>query len=74
MRLRDRVEAAAQEIERLREENARLADRVARIGDASGPAIPVGEGDPAALRASIQGFIDAVDRVLDQSPDSATGS
>ena len=65
-RLRERVEAAADEIERLRSENARLAERVARIGDAGGdgPSLPT-SGDPVALRASIQSFIDAVDRVLD---------
>ena len=62
-RLRDRVEAAAAEIERLREENARLAERVSRIGE-GGPGVEV-SGDPDQLRASIQGFIDAIDRVLD---------
>ncbi|MEM1055242.1 MAG: hypothetical protein AAGI52_06930 [Bacteroidota bacterium] len=62
-RLRDRVEAAAAEIERLREENARLAERVSGIGK-GGAGVEV-SGDPAQLRASIQGFIDAIDRVLD---------
>ena len=66
-RLRDRVEEAASEIERLREENARLAARVERIG-AGGPGVSV-DGDPAQIRASIQSFIDAIDRVLD-TPES----
>ncbi|MEM6326194.1 MAG: hypothetical protein AAF791_03665 [Bacteroidota bacterium] len=63
MRLRDRVAAAAAEIERLREENAALAERVAHLsgGDAG---IEL-SGDPAQLRTTIQGFIDAIDRVLD---------
>ncbi|OZC01573.1 hypothetical protein [Rubricoccus marinus] len=63
-RLRERVEAAVQEILRLRQENTRLAERVAEIGDASGPGLQLGDRDPAELRASIQGFIDAVDAAL----------
>lgn len=68
-RLRDRVEAAAAEIERLRQQNARLADRLARGDRSDGPALPA-SGDPAALRAQLQGFIDAVDRALDRAADS----
>ena len=70
LRLRERVEAAASEIERLRSENVRLAERLARTDGASGPALPMGDQDPAALRASIQSFIDAVDRVLAAEPAS----
>ena len=66
-RLRERVEAAAAEIERLRAENARLAERAAHADDASLPMA----GDPAALRDTIQGFIDAVDRVLDGGGDDS---
>ena len=62
-RLRDRVEQAAAEIERLREENAALADRVSRMSE-GGVGVNV-SGDPAHLRSTIQGFIDAIDRVLD---------
>jgi len=66
--LRDRVEAAAREVERLRAENAALAERVAALqaegGVApAGPALPGGE-DPERLRAQIRGFIEAIDRVL----------
>ena len=66
-RLRDRVEAAATEIERLRDENARLAAGVENLGK-GGAGVSV-DGDPAELRASIQSFIDAIDRVLD-APES----
>lgn len=70
-RLRERVERAAAEIERLRDENARLAERVAGLaahevfadGDAAIPSIAAGE-DPEELKARIEGFIEALDRVL----------
>ncbi|MEO0556804.1 MAG: hypothetical protein AAF170_01340 [Bacteroidota bacterium] len=60
-RLRERVETAAREIERLRAENVALA---AQVAEAGGPALPL-EGDPEDVRAQIQGFIDAIDRVLE---------
>jgi hypothetical protein len=69
-RLRDRIEAAVAEIERLREENAALAGRVqdlAADGVAGGEANPPGltlEGDPETLRKQVEGFIEAVDRML----------
>jgi hypothetical protein len=71
-RLRDRVERAASEIERLRAENAELARRVNTLGgdelfatvEPLQPTLPGLEGDPTALRDKIQGFIDALDRVL----------
>ena len=66
VQLRDRVEAAAREVERLREENAALAERVAELqvgaGGLPSPLLP--GGDPEKLKAQIQGFIDAIDRVL----------
>jgi hypothetical protein len=70
-RLRDRVERAATEIERLREENALLADRLRAVAEA-GPegegqppqALPAIGGDPEATREKIQGFLDALDRLL----------
>jgi uncharacterized protein (UPF0335 family) len=71
-RLRDRVERAAAEIERLREENVRLAERVRELAeddtlraeDAPAIRLPEVAGDPSALREQIQGFIEALDRVL----------
>ncbi|NNF59492.1 MAG: hypothetical protein HKN04_14745 [Rhodothermaceae bacterium] len=71
VRLRDRVEAAVREIERLRAENMALMARVAALQEetASG-----GEGttlplfaeveDADALKARIQGFIDTLDQLL----------
>ena len=61
VRLRERVETAAREIERLRAENAALA---AQVAEAEGLALPL-EGDSDDVRAQIQGFIDAIDRVLE---------
>lgn len=69
-RLRERVEKAAHEIERLRQENARLAERVAELAqedimpaDQHPAAVTIGE-NPEELKQKIQGFIDALDRVL----------
>lgn len=75
-RLRDRVEAAAREIERLRQENERLAERVQELAaleaarpEDGGP-LPtlVLESDPEALRRKVEGFIEAIDRVLAGRP------
>ncbi|MFN3597141.1 MAG: hypothetical protein ACK41D_07705 [Rubricoccaceae bacterium] len=67
VRLRDRVEAAAAEIERLRAENAALAGRLLELQESraqpNGPALPL-PGEPAELRARIEGFIAAIDAVL----------
>ena len=80
--LRDRVEAAAREIERLRAENAALAKRVLDLQDhrESAPSFAFGEAgdDPDALRKKVQGFIDTIDRLLEadapeQTPDADTG-
>lgn len=75
-RLRDRVEVAAREIERLRTENAALAQRVLALEDArkdGGPALSLDASDPDALRAKVQGFIDTIDRVLREGPPEAGG-
>jgi hypothetical protein len=65
--LRDRVETAAREVERLRAENAALASRVTALQTRAGDpaALPLPESAHAEkLRAQIQGFIEAIDRVL----------
>ena len=70
-RLRDRVEKAAREIERLRAENLELAARVREIdAGAGGPSLDFG-GDPAEMRAQVEGFIEAVDRLLAEPEDEA---
>ena len=69
-RLRERVETAAREIERLRAENVALA---ARLAEAGGPALPL-DGDADEVRAQIQGFIEAIDRVLDAPEASGDGA
>jgi hypothetical protein len=74
VQLRERVEAAAREVERLREENAALAARVAELqapgatsaaatGAGAATVLPGGE-EPEKLKARLQGFIDAIDQVL----------
>lgn len=74
-RLRERVEDAAREVERLRTQNAALAAQVADLqaglgADSAGFALPA-DTDPDALRTRIQSFIDAIDDVL-ASPDEDT--
>ena len=74
--LRDRVEAAAREVERLRAENAALAQRVLELQDARdhrGPSFTFGgEGeDVEALRTRVQGFIDTIDGLLATGGDGA---
>ena len=68
--LRDRVEAAVREIERLRSENAALAKRLLELqDDASAPSFAFGDGeDTEALRARVEGFIGLVDRLLEDGP------
>ena len=69
--LRDRVEAAVREIERLRSENAALAKRLIELQDgASAPSFAFGEGgDADDLRARVEGFIGLVDKLLgDDAP------
>lgn len=69
-KLRDRVEVAARELKRLREENEALAERIAELeerpfADQEGAFVPLDE-DPELLRRKISGFIEAIDRYLDQ--------
>jgi hypothetical protein len=74
-RLRDRIHTAANEILRLREENAALAERIARLEARPGSNVDGGtllhlEEDPEALRRKVGGFIEAIDQYLEreQSP------
>lgn len=68
-RLRDRVQAAAGEILRLREENAALAERITRLESRAGGDIETGtllhlDEDPEAIRRKVNGFIEAIDQYL----------
>jgi hypothetical protein len=68
-RLRDRVEQAAREISRLREENTMLARRLSEMEarpavDPEGSPLSFDE-DPEVLRRKITGFIEAIDRYLE---------
>ncbi|MEZ4702817.1 MAG: hypothetical protein R2834_20965 [Rhodothermales bacterium] len=79
-RLRDRVQAAAHELQALRQENAALQKRIAELergmpeaaGDGgAGTAALALEGDPELLRRKVEGFITAIDRFLEE--DSRVG-
>lgn len=67
-RLREKVEGAAQELKRLREENedlvARIAELEARPAQESDAASVSFEEDPEALRRKVTGFIEAIDQYL----------
>ena len=74
--LRERVFAAAQELERLRTENAALAQRVLELQDGrdAAPSFAFGEagGDAEAVRQRVQGFIDAIDTLLAREAEPST--
>ena len=67
-RLRERVETAARELERLRKDNALLARRIAELE--ARPAVDadqaflVFDSDPEALRKKVESFIQAIDAHL----------
>ncbi len=68
-RLRDRVETAAHELKRLREENQALAERVRELeshpeAEVQGTFLSL-EHDPELLSRKITGFIEAIDRYLE---------
>lgn len=69
-RLRDRVEVAARELRRLRDENAHLVERIRELEahPATSPsALPLSlDKDPELLRRRITGFIEAIDRYLEK--------
>lgn len=67
-RLRDRVKKAARELERLRQENAALAERIRHLEarpavDLEGTVLAFDE-DPDLLREKVEGFIQAIDTYL----------
>ena len=73
-RLRDRVEMTARELERLRQENAALVERL-RALEARTPDGPRGttvafDEPPEVLRRKVQTFIDAIDRYVEGEPES----
>lgn len=67
-RLRDSVEIASQELKRLREENAALAERIAQLEsrpvDLEGETIVSFDENPELIRRKVGGFIEAIDRYL----------
>lgn len=70
-RLRDRILLASRELKRLREENAALQQQVEELrsrtlGPAEGTSIVFTE-TPAALRAKVDTFIDAIDQYLERA-------
>ena len=69
-RLRDRVERAAHELRVLREENTSLQERVAELEALSTEKAPdtspfFFESDPESVKRKVDGFIQAIDRYLD---------
>ncbi len=63
--LRERIEAAAREIHRLRQENAELADKIAALEKTQGNdlrTILEVDAPPEQVREKILGFINAIDR------------
>lgn len=67
--LREYVSKAVDEIVRLRAQNKALARRLSQLESNQGAA-PVdlaGVDDPEELRATISGFIDAIDRFLTET-------
>lgn len=70
-RLRQRVEEVAREVERLREENAALIERLQEaeerpVLDVEG-AIVGFDDEPEVLRQKVASFIEAIDQYLDQA-------
>lgn len=73
-RLRDRVEVAAREMRRLRDENGALAERIQELEarpavDQSQTVISL-DHDPDVLRRKITSFIEAIDRYLEKEQPS----
>ena len=71
------VSGSAAEIERLRAENAELSGRVRDLGEAAGDAGALAldfDGEPEEVRAKIEGFIEAIDRLLAEPSDEPPAS
>lgn len=71
-KLRDRVERAAHELRVLREENSLLQERVTELESVSAERLPEGnafflESDPETVKRKVEGFIQAIDRYLDDA-------
>ncbi len=71
--LRDRVNKAIKEIERLRKENGTLSKKVKELeAGGGGNGFSLGDGEaPEELRAKIEGFIATIDTMLGE-PAEAT--
>jgi len=74
-RLRDRVETAAHELKRLREENEALSERIRELEsrphvDPQGTFLSL-DHDPELLRRKISGFIETIDRYLEKERKSS---
>ena len=71
--LRDRVEAAAREIERLRSENSALGKRLVELQDGAEHSFSFGDADDTEeLKERVQGFIDTIDGLLAPPSDDAS--
>jgi predicted RNase H-like nuclease (RuvC/YqgF family) len=72
-RLRDRVEVAARELTRLREENEALRTRLEQMsGNADlelADSISALDEDPEVVRRKVRGFIELIDRYLEPDAD-----
>ena len=69
-RLRDRIERAAHELRVLREENTSLQERIAELEASSVESVSETnafffESDPESVKRTVEGFIQAIDRYLD---------
>lgn len=73
--LREYVSKAVDEIVRLRAQNKALARRLSQLESKQGAAAIdlAGADDPEELRATISGFIDAIDRYITETADDEQG-
>jgi predicted transcriptional regulator len=74
-RLRDRVEVAARELTRLREENEALRTRIEQMSGTAdlelADSITALDEDPEVVRRKVRGFIELIDRYLEPDADEA---